>query len=100
MPNEEQIRYWNEQAGARWVALSDQIDFQLGPLGRLAMDRARIAQGSRVLDVGCGCGDTTIELGRRVGPHGRVVGIDVSAPMLELARARAAAAALTNVEFE
>jgi SAM-dependent methyltransferase len=100
MPNEEQIRYWNEQAGARWVAFSDQLDFQLGPFGRTAMDRARLEPGARVLDVGCGCGVTTIELAHRVGPNGHVVGLDVSGPMLERARARAAAAGLANVAFE
>jgi SAM-dependent methyltransferase len=100
MPNEEQIRYWNQRAGERWVALSEQLDFQLGPFGRAAMDRARIERGARVLDVGCGCGDTTLELARRVGAGGNTIGVDVSAPMLELARARAAAAAVPNAEFE
>ena len=48
-------------------------------------------KGERVLDIGCGCGATTIELGRRVGPTGYVLGVDVSAPMLGRARERAPA---------
>src|SRR5439155_1053491 len=83
--NAEQTRYWNEAAGPKWVSFQKVIDAQIGPLGHRAMDRAGIAPGERVVDVGCGCGDTTITLGGRVGPQGLVVGIDISAPM----RARA-----------
>jgi SAM-dependent methyltransferase len=91
-PNAEQIKYWNEVSGAKWVALQPVIDEQIRPLGLLAMDRAGLRPGERVLDVGCGCGETTIELARRVAPGGQVTGIDISAPMLERARASAAAA--------
>jgi len=80
--NAEQTRYWNEAAGPKWVSFQKIIDAQIGPLGHRAMDRAGIAPGERVVDVGCGCGDTTITLGGRVGPQGLVVGIDISAPML------------------
>ncbi|WP_437654784.1 class I SAM-dependent methyltransferase [Sorangium sp. So ce1182] len=99
-PNADQIRYWNEVAGPKWVALDDVISAQIRPLGLLAMDRAGIAAGERVLDVGCGLGETTRELGRRVGPGGAVVGVDLSAPMLEKARATAQAAGAANVTFE
>ncbi|KYF49544.1 hypothetical protein BE08_41045 [Sorangium cellulosum] len=99
-PNADQIQYWNEVAGPKWVALHDIISAQIRPLGALAMDRAGIAAGERVLDVGCGMGETTLELGRRVGPGGTVVGVDVSAPMLERARAAALAAGAANVAFE
>lgn len=99
-PNAEQIAYWNEQAGASWVAAQAVVDQQIGPLGRLAMDRAAVAPGERVLDVGTGCGDTALELGRRVGPAGNVLGADISRLMLERARERARAAALTHVRFE
>ena len=56
-----------------------------------AVDRAELAAGSNALDVCCGTGDLTLELARRVGPTGRVVGCDFSEPMLELARKKAAA---------
>jgi len=98
-PNAEQIKYWNER-GATWVQLQDMLDEQLRPLGTRVMDRAGIVEGQRVLDVGCGCGDTTLTLAQRVGTSGSVVGIDISAPMLSQARARAAAAGLANVNFE
>src|SRR5206468_8372770 len=99
-PNAEQIRYWNETAGPKWTAFQQVLDEQLGALGRRAMDRAGVARRERAIDVGCGCGDTTIELGRRVGPQGTVVGIDLSAPMLERAATQARAAQLANVRFE
>jgi SAM-dependent methyltransferase len=90
-PNAQQIQYWNDVAGPRWVKLHDLIDDQIRPLGSLAMDRARVAPGERVLDIGCGCGDSTIELAQRVAPSGTVTGLDISAPMLERARQRASA---------
>ena len=99
-PNAEQIKYWNEVSGPKWVALNDFVDAQLAPLGVQAMDRAGIEPGAHVLDVGCGCGNTTMELARRVGPSGRVTGIDISSVMLERARATAHAAGLSHVHFE
>jgi SAM-dependent methyltransferase len=99
-PNAEQIKYWNESAGPKWVALQDFLDQQIRPLGLLAMERGAIAAGESVLDVGCGCGDTTLEIARRVGSAGSVTGVDISAPMLERARASAAAAGLKQATFE
>jgi len=98
-PNAEQIEYWNETSGPKWVALADVLDTQIGPLGELAMARAELRERERVLDVGCGCGQTSLELARRVGPRGRVQGIDISAPMLARARERASQAGVSHAEF-
>ncbi|MBV8334334.1 MAG: methyltransferase domain-containing protein, partial [Alphaproteobacteria bacterium] len=62
-------------------------------------EHAAIMPGERVIDVGCGCGATALELAARVGPSGFVVGIDVSQPMLKRARERARAAGVANIEF-
>jgi SAM-dependent methyltransferase len=99
-PNAEQIRYWSETAGPRWVAFGAELDRVIRPLGLAAMARAGLVAGERVLDVGCGCGDTSLELGRRVGPSGTVLGVDISAVMLEHARQRARAADMPQVRFE
>jgi demethylmenaquinone methyltransferase/2-methoxy-6-polyprenyl-1,4-benzoquinol methylase len=63
-----------------------------------AVDYARVGPGSDALDVCCGTGDLALELRRRIGPDGRVVGSDFSEPMLELARRKAGEQGL-GVEF-
>jgi SAM-dependent methyltransferase len=80
--NAEQIEYWNEVSGPKWVRLGDRVDAQIAPIGREAMDRASVQPGERVLDVGCGCGQTSLELAARVGAGGMVLGLDISGPML------------------
>jgi SAM-dependent methyltransferase len=99
-PNAEQIRYWNEQGGPRWLAWQETLDAQLSPLGLAGIERARPGRGERVIDVGCGCGQTSLQLGERVGPLGSVLGVDISAPLLGRARERAGAAKLEHVRFE
>ena len=97
--NAAQVAYWNDAAGRTWADLQDRIDRQIRPLGLAAMERLAPASGEQVLDVGCGCGDTSLELARRVGPDGGVLGLDISAPMLEVARGRAEAAGARNLAF-
>jgi len=97
--NQEQIRYWNEQGGPKWVLLQEKLDAQIGPLGLVTLQRAAIQPGERVIDVGCGCGQTSLELAEHVGPNGFVLGIDISEPMLGRARERQHARGFTNVEF-
>ncbi|HVS78570.1 MAG TPA: methyltransferase domain-containing protein, partial [Steroidobacteraceae bacterium] len=89
--NAEQVTYWNGHAGERWRARQQDQDALLAPIADLLLQRAAPSAGEAVLDIGCGCGFTTIELARRVGPGGRALGVDISAPMLERARERAPA---------
>jgi SAM-dependent methyltransferase len=98
-PNIQQIQYWNELAGPKWVALYRFIDAQVTPLGLSAMARGSIRIGERVLDIGCGCGSTTVELARRVGPTGAVTGVDISSVMLDRARLAAREAELDQVRY-
>lgn len=98
--NTEQVKYWNQVGGPKWVLYQAMLDHQLDEVGELALQAAALAPGDAVLDVGCGCGSTTLELARRVGPAGRATGIDVSRPMLELARRRAADDGVANAAFE
>ncbi len=98
-PNAEQIRYWNELAAPSWIAQQERLDRLLQPVGERALARAAAAAGEAVLDVGCGCGTSTLALAAAVGTGGRVLGVDVSRPMLEQARARAAQRGLSQVRF-
>jgi SAM-dependent methyltransferase len=98
-PSAEQITYWNDTAGPKWVALEEMLDTQIRPLGEAVMDRLGIGPGECVLDLGCGTGEASLELARRVGPSGQVLGVDISAPMLARARERARAAGRGHVAF-
>jgi ubiquinone/menaquinone biosynthesis C-methylase UbiE len=91
MPEPRADLNFSDRAGQAWTLLQDQTDAQLDPLGRAAMARLPLTPGGRVLDVGCGCGQTLLELADIVGASGKVVGVDVSPPMLARARERAAA---------
>jgi len=95
--NEEMRRYWNEVAGKEWVALQDEFERTLGPAGDELLRRAAAQPGQHVLDVGCGFGSTTLALARAVGTDGRVMGLDIAAPMLALARRRARDAGVDNI---
>jgi SAM-dependent methyltransferase len=79
-----------DKAGEAWVRLQDQTDALTDPLGRVALARLGVAEGERILDVGCGCGQTLLQLADLTGPAGHVLGVDISPPMLARARERAA----------
>ena len=87
--NAAQFEHWNGSAGDTWTKLHAFLDNQLAPLGRAAMDRLSLHKAEHVLDIGCGTGATSLELAERVGRTGRVLGVDLSQPMLTLARQRA-----------
>lgn len=89
--NADQAAYWNGRIGERWRARQQDQDTLLAPIADLLLQRAAASAGEVVLDIGCGCGFTAIELARRVMPGGQVLGVDLSAPMLERARERAPA---------
>jgi len=98
--NTAQIAYWNDRAAVTWTAMQDRLDAMFTPLTAIALDAAAPAAGERVIDIGCGCGATVLELARRVGPDGRVLGVDVSEPMAARARERIAAAGLSNADVK
>ena len=97
--NSEQIAESNGALGQRWVAMQREIDRIVVPFGDAALKAAAPQPGERVIDIGCGCGDTSIEIARIVGEAGAVVGIDVSQPMLEVARSRGALANCAHLAF-
>lgn len=93
-PNAKQAAYWNEQAGPTWAEQQAPLDRQLAPLGRRVMAELNLGPGQRVLDVGCGAGETTLEL---AASGAQAVGVDISRPLLDVARARSQAVA--NASF-
>jgi SAM-dependent methyltransferase len=97
--NSEQIAEWNGALGQRWVALRQEIDRLVVPFGDAALKAAAPQRGERAIDIGCGCGETAIEIARMVGAAGSVLGIDVSQPMLDVARTRGALANCAHLAF-
>jgi ubiquinone/menaquinone biosynthesis C-methylase UbiE len=84
--NADQIAYWNGPNGQRWTDRQASQDVLLAPVSQLLIDRIAPKAGDRIIDIGCGCGATSIALAERVAPDGFVLGVDISAPMLERAR--------------
>lgn len=97
--NASQFEAWNGDSGHRWVARADERDRVLAPVADALVRVAALTRGARVLDIGCGCGATTLMAAADVGDTGSVTGIDLSAPMLDLARERAADAGATTATF-
>jgi ubiquinone/menaquinone biosynthesis C-methylase UbiE len=84
--NADQIAYWNGPGGKRWSDRQAAQDVLLAPVSRALIARSGAGPGERILDVGCGCGSTSIALALSVAPSGFVLGVDISAPMLDVAR--------------
>jgi len=98
--NTDQLAFWNGPGGRIWVARQEHTDITLAPVSEALLALAAPRAGERVLDVGCGCGASTLEFAREVGPAGHVAALDISPPMLAEAQARAAAAGLANVDWQ
>jgi SAM-dependent methyltransferase len=97
--NAAQIEYWNTIAGETWAKFQELLDRQIQPLGLAAIDALKPAEGEHILDIGCGCGRSSLALAARVAPTGSVVGVDLSKPMLEVARSRPRPAPSLRVEL-
>jgi len=88
-PNASQAEHWNAEEALHWVRQQADYDTTLRPLGDRMLAAAAIEPGDRVLDIGCGCGDTTIAAARAAAPDGSALGVDLSVPMTDVARQRA-----------
>jgi SAM-dependent methyltransferase len=95
----EVARAWKDESGSKWVRQQERTDAQLELLGLAVIEKLKPAARERVLDVGCGAGQTLMQLADLVGSQGSVVGVDVSAALLERARERVLAGGYRQVEL-
>ena len=96
--NAAQLRAWDGDEGRRWVTHADVLERSTAGYDAALWEAAALTPADRVLDVGCGTGSTTRAAARQASA-GTVLGVDLSGPMLEVARRRAAAEGLANVSF-
>jgi SAM-dependent methyltransferase len=97
--NVEQAEEWDGREGDHWVQHADRYDALSQRITPHLMDAAAVGAADRVLDVGCGCGLTT-RTAAHAASAGSVLGVDLSAAMLQEAERRARAERLANVGFE
>jgi SAM-dependent methyltransferase len=98
MSNEQQIAYWNGDAGRKWADRDAQMAALLAPIAEALMEHAGVDGARSAVDIGCGGGSDTMLLARRLGPQASVLGVDISVPMLEVARARLAKRDLADAQ--
>jgi SAM-dependent methyltransferase len=96
--NQESTDAWSGPLYERFFRFRPFVADGLGAHGEVALAAHPPAEGDRVLDIGCGFGDTTRRLAALVG-DGEVVGVDIAAPFLDLAREEAATAGIANVDY-
>ena len=94
MQEVSQREYWSGRVGDEWAIHAERIDAMLAPLTDAVLTFGAFKPGERVLDIGCGSGATSIEIARRIGMAGSVVGVDLSPQMLDVARKRATEASV------
>lgn len=97
--NVKQKEFWSGKGGDYWVVKQNEMDIMLNPLGEKALAKLDLKSNSKVLDIGCGCGATTLEIAKKVS-EGEVTGLDISVPMLDQAKSDAIIQDVRNVDFK
>ena len=97
--NKNQRDFWSGKGGDIWVERQNAMDTMLGPLGEAALNKLNLNEGENVLDIGCGCGHTTLNIAKRISPDGQVTGLDISKPMLKRAKESANEMSISNASF-
>jgi ubiquinone/menaquinone biosynthesis C-methylase UbiE len=95
----EQVRDEWQAVAQGWRRWEPMFQSFAWPLALRMAAVAEVGSGQRVLDVGCGIGDPTLQVAVLVGPHGKVLGVDIAEGMIAIARERAAALGLAHAEF-
>jgi len=97
--NIKQKEFWSGKGGDYWVVKQNEMDIMLNPLGNQALTKLNLSNDAKVLDIGCGCGATTLSIAKMVS-HGEVTGVDISVPMLQQAKTLAKNKNINNIEFK
>ena len=98
--NKNQKDFWSGKGGDIWVERQNVMDTMLSPLGEAALNKLNFNEDENVLDIGCGCGHTTLNIAKRIGSSGNVTGLDISEPMLKRAKESAVEKSITNTSFK
>lgn len=100
MPNQEQIDYWNGEAGKRWAQEDDTMAQLFQPISEALLNHTPLLGRKNALDVGCGGGSQSLLLAQRLGAQAMVLGVDISEPMLAVARNKALQSGSNSAQLE
>ena len=97
--NLKQKEFWSGSGGDVWVNKQSEMDIMLNPLGTRAISKLDLSKATKIIDIGCGCGATTLEIAKQLG-EGEIIGVDISKPMLARAAKNASDQSLSNANFQ
>ena len=97
--NLKQKEFWSGSGGDVWVNKQSEMDIMLNPLGTKAISKLDLSKATKIIDIGCGCGATTLEIAKQLG-EGEIIGVDISEPMLARAAKNASDQSLSNANFQ
>ena len=98
--NKKQRDFWSGKGGDIWVEKQNAMDVMLEPLGNAALAKLPKNLGRHVIDIGCGCGSTTLSIAEQLNESAKITGVDISEPMLDQAKKVASEKNLYNVDFQ
>ena len=98
--NKKQRDFWSGKGGDIWVEKQNAMDVMLEPLGNAALAKLPKNLGRHVIDIGCGCGSTTLSIAEQLNESAKITGVDISEPMLDQAKKVASEKNLSNVDFQ
>ena len=97
--NLKQKEFWSGSGGDVWKNKQSEMDIMLNPLGTKAISKLDLSKAKKIIDIGCGCGATTLEIAKQL-EEGEIIGVDISEPMLARAAKNASDQSLSNANFQ